>query len=495
MPKRFVHGYRVVMAFCAVALLLAPGCRLAPPDHPLLDIDSTPAPRPFSDRDETPGSPSTVAAEFEGDAQGRRLATRFRVADPGYGGVALAIPATDLTRFAALSFRMRVTEGSPPDLTLQWADAHQARKKAAISAFTREVGRDWTRVLVPLSLFTQHPTPAVSNATELAFILEPGAGAFELDGLALLAVAPPGLPTGPAREPYPARSRAPLPHGLAAWCYGDPAPTIEAVRRHNAHAPPERRIRYLFPLAGSLWFNPDGTAGLHWDPAHTFALADALGAEVQVHPMVDGLSRGAHRLDARAWDDVGRRLADAVNADARLAGLHLDIEPHEDVLYRLFARTKAHTRKPVSAAVGIWSEDTFRYTDFAAFMSYDWATDPADFARLARERVPRFLRDAAAGGGRAFVGVPAIATHLEYEATASRADGPREASGHRMADYVDALLSGVRAADPAAREAALLGISIWAFHPPGGLHGPRDTKWYFPTGIDDATWTRLRGEF
>jgi len=452
-------------------------------------------PHPFSDRDEAPQSASTVSAELEENPLGRRLSTRFSVADPGYGGVALAIPATDLTRFAALSFRMRVTEGSPPELTLQWADAHQARKKATITAFTRGVGRGWTRVLVPLSLFTQHPTPAVSNATELAFILEPGDGAFELDQLVLLAVPPTGLPTSPAREPYPARSRAALPQGLAAWCYGDPAPTIAAVRHHNNHAPPGRRIRYLFPLTGSLWFNSDGTADLQWDPARALALADALGAEVQVHPMVDGLSRGAHRLDARAWDDLGLRLADAVNADARLAGLHLDIEPHEDALYRLFARAKAHTDKPVSAAVGVWSVDTFRYTDFVALMSYDWATDPADFARLARERVPRFLRDAAAGGGRALVGVPAMATHLEYEATASRADGPREASGHRMTDYVDALLAGVRAADPEARAAALLGLSLWAFHPPGGLHGPRDTKWYFPSEIDDATWTRLRADF
>ena len=467
------------------------------PDFVIQDFEEGVLPTIFSDRDEIEGSTTEVRRRRSEEVHSKHLEFVYSIGRKGdsanraYGGFAIFHETLNALDYGVVSFRTRLVEGEFPETHLQWSDADGTRRKISIDPFLDDVSSDWTRVRVPMSVFSRYESTAVSEAVELAFIFRNGKGVLQFDDIVLEVLAPDMDGFSVEKVPYPKRTDVHLPNGVGAWCYGDPEITISAVTEYNVTAPAERKIRYLFPWAGSVSFTDNGKALLVHELENALAIAQAVGPEVHVLPMIDGLSEGASRVSTEQWNSLGQQLADLVEQEPSFGGLQIDIEPHVDELYQLFASIKAHTGKPLSAAVGTWSVDTFRYLDLTVAMAYDWASAPDEFEAVLRKRLPRFLSAAHKGGGKAMIGIPAIATHREYEAVSLSAEGPRKSTGHRMLDFVDASLVVIRSI-PVNDRASLIGPCIWAIHPPGGLHGPRDTKWIFPTIVSDEIWQRIR---
>jgi hypothetical protein len=297
-----------------------------------------------------------------------------------------------------------------------------------------------------------------------------------------------GIKAKTNRPPYPEHTGYRLPHGTAAWCYGDMQPVIRTVQRYNANVPANRRIRYLFPYSGSVSFHGPGDYSLAWHPSNAIVLAQAL-TNVHILPMIDGLSNTADLIDDPTWATIGQHLADLVHTNELFYGLQLDIEPFDTIMYDLFAQVKAHTDKPLTIAAGLWDTDTFKYTDMVVLMAYDWALNVPDYREKTRGMIQRFLQDAETGGGHAMIGLPAIATHHEYESISDTPEGPGRSTGFLMEDYVREAMQITADIDPPPE--VFRGYCLWAFHPDGGLHGPRDTKWYFPSHIKPEVWDIL----
>ena len=290
---------------------------------------------------------------------------------------------------------------------------------------------------------------------------------------------------------FPAKSAVPLPRGLGAWCYQSASLNAKTINDYNKSAPRDQRIAYAFVGSGDIDFAL-GKAKAHYDFTDARTLASLLEGPVMVMPIIDGLSHGASKVSSQEWDRVAKEIGQAVEAEGSLSGVQYDIEPHLPDLHYLYGFTKKHTSKLVSAAVGQWQPETFKYTDITVLMAYDIDADPRVFGSKARSLVRRFMADARRMGGKALIGVPCIATHTEFETKATAQNAPRSTgTANRMQHYVEASLAAVKGslvtADP-----AFLGLSIWALHPQDGLHGSHDPYWYFPTGISEPVWTMLR---
>jgi hypothetical protein len=294
-----------------------------------------------------------------------------------------------------------------------------------------------------------------------------------------------------SKPAYPERTKYPLPNGLAAWAYHDPNYTIKRVKHYNQSAPAERRIRYLFPYGASITLRKDGSYVIGWNLDNAKAMAEALKDDgVMVMPMVDGLTHNLDMVSEETWDAIAKELMTTINDTPLFYGVHVDLEPHHDTLHYFYSRLKAHSPKPVTIACGEWNSDTFRYTDMAVLMAYDWASDLKEFSERSTKMIDRFLTDARAGKGRAMIGIPAIATHHEYEYYTDAPGGPQHPSGHHMIEYVRATLE-ITEKSQVPNDPTLMGYTIWAFHPNDGLHSPGDTRWYYPTTISRDVWKAL----
>lgn len=295
---------------------------------------------------------------------------------------------------------------------------------------------------------------------------------------------PSEAPMPPAREPI---VMAP---GMGAWVYGDGRTHAKTVNAFNADTPLRQRVRYLFPYSGSLSFRA-GKISIVWDTDRAKVMADTLAGDAQVHLMLDGLSLGAAAVKDAEWDRAAREIAKVIGDEFKFAGVQFDIEPHLPIMDAFFARVQGYLNKPVGAAVGVWSTNTFKSVDYLALMSYDLAESPGAYRNAARDLVKSFMRDARRAQRGALIGAPAIATHHEYESKSDTSQGPGVTNNLKMEAFVSGLRSAVSDSlddnDP-----SFLGLSIWALHPEGGLHGPSDKEWYFPSVISPEVWELLR---
>lgn len=266
-----------------------------------------------------------------------------------------------------------------------------------------------------------------------------------------------------------------------------------SIAGFNAKASGGRKIRYAFAWGGEVSFR-GGRPALKLNLEHPLRLSELLkGQGVQVFAVVDGVSFGSEFVKDRDWDRAGLELARAVDGEPGLAGLHLDLEPHSGDLHAFYAAFKRHSPKPLSAAMGEWGEDTFRYLDLPVLMGYDLAKTPEEFRKAAVRLYGRFMTDVRAAHATALIGIPAIATHMEYEGISDTADGPVTPTGYRMADFIERALEAVHETAPR-EDPACLGVSIWAFSTPGGLHNAGDTQWFHPTDIPDSLLMRLAAD-
>ncbi len=273
-----------------------------------------------------------------------------------------------------------------------------------------------------------------------------------------------------------------FPKGHAAWCYEDMAQNAARIAAYNALAQKDQKIQYAFAWGGSLDFE-NGKVKLHLDLNDPLRLATHLqGQTTRVFAIVDGISDGSESLSARDWKALGERLAKTIHAEERLAGLHLDVEPHQEHLHVFFDAFRRASQKPLSVAVAHWQADIFDHADQVVLMGYDLATTPQAFEDAASDQYKRFLRDARGANAKVLIGIPLIATHLEHEGQSDTQAGPVRATGFTMADFVQAARRAVtQALEPS--DSAFLGLSIWALSVPGGLHNRHDTVWFHPTHI------------
>lgn len=458
----------------------------------LLDFGRTPG-EYFSDKEEWPASTNRASgALVDGDGAGKALRLAYDVREIPelgyqYAGVSFPLDGASLRGYEAIAFDVRLLGGKPPRIRAELSAGHP-KARQGVGLDMSDLGPAWTRFRIPVRRFTKFAAEGAVQPDSLALVVVGHKGEVEIRPLAAER-ADEGFQ--PLR--WPVRDRASLPKGNGAWCYEDMGRAARSIAAFNARASANHKIRYAFAWGGELSVR-GGRPVLNLDLKHPLKLSELLkGSEVRVFAIVDGVSFGSEFVKDRDWDRTGLELARAVDAEAGLAGLHLDIEPHSDDLHALYAAFKRHSPKPLSAAMGEWGEDTFRCLDLPVLMGYDLAKTPAEFRKAASGLYGRFMTDVRAAHATALIGIPAIATHMEYEGVSDTEDGPIRPTGHRMADFVGRALEAMREAAPG-EDPACLGASIWALSTPGGLHNAGDTQWFHPTDIPDSLLMRLAGD-
>lgn len=435
----------------------------------------------FSDAEEVINSNSEVSAAFV--EEGVRLSYRIEA----YGGVVLRAGPLDLGKLAQLHLDFRQVEGAPVSALLQFTGASGARSSFPIDAVP--AGEGGVRV-IDFGHFTAFNTTLLGECVQVALVLTEGEGVVEIVLMELVSggdVDMSGLP--PVRE----KSAYPLPKGLGAWCYGQPEFIVREVKDYNERAADEARIRYLFPLWGTLDIALDGEPRLQWHDGRYRPLRQALDkaglGEVKILPMIDGLTARVSRVPDSGWDAIAREIG-ALLEDEDVYGIHFDLEPHDAHVYLLFSQLRAYTDKPITAAVAHSTPELFAYTDMAVLMAYDYAFTPANYRRAVTEKIAYFLRHAREGEGLAMIGVPAIATHHEMESSSRSHDGVRTETGFAMRDFVAEAFEATRQLlerEPVLEE-VFTGYCVWAIHEPDALHGPSDVLYYFPGHVSPEVW-------
>lgn len=445
-----------------------------------------PTPVTFSDADEVGGSDSVVKSEWT--PTGLRLTYKIKA----YGGVVLRVGELDGSRLVTLRSHITQIEGKPLAALLQFSSANGSRCTFPLEV--SPVGGDQPERAVPFGHFTAFNSGVLAETRKISLELPAGSGVLEIESLALVSG------TGPvasALPPVPPKSNVALPLGLGAWCYGETPFIVGEVARFNKTAPDDRKIRYLFLNTGTMEVSPEGKPTLHFQPELADDLRKALDAageqEALIYPMVDGLTDNLDRMSEADAKEIARTIGTAVEKSPACAGMHFDLEPDDQFSYVIFAAMREFTRKPITAAVAFGDLNLFRYTDLAVLMAYDVAHTPETYATAASKRISNFLAMAEEAHGRAMIGVPAIATHHENSGVSDLFDGPKTATGFQMADFVKGALAPTEAALAAGPHPSFVGYGIWAIHEPGAIHGPSDTRFYFPGHVSPEVWTMLRG--
>lgn len=494
---------RIIFSIGSLVLTLGVGaCQQAPSPTPTplepMHVFSGSTPEPFfatfSDADEVVGSASRVEAHMSEYDQHGALLLNYQI--ERYGGVAFPVPSFNAYPYTAIRFRAALLDGTMPEISVQFENAHGQRKHVGVTSYFADLDDAWKTFDIPIGQFMFFNPVGLDDVVKVSLVMHPGTGVLGLKQISLIRDEAPEAHTW-EKPPYVTPSPLPLPRGHGVWCYGSAPWIVEQVQQYNASAPAAAQIRYLFPLLGTVTFH-QGSYALRWDPDrghHMYRLLQEAGLDdVLILPMIDGLTHGAHQMTPDAWQELAREMAGLYDSDPAFYGIHLDIEPHDNVLHTLFSALRAYSEKPISAAVGHGDTELFQYTDFAVLMAYDLAADPAGYRLSAEALIAKFLADARAVNRRAMIGVPAIATHREYESIASAPEGPREETGHSMSEFVREAIEAVRAhSDPG--DSACMGLSIWAFHEPDGLHGPQDVLWYYPTVISEDSWQLIKDPF
>ena len=125
--------------------------------------------------------------------------------------------------------------------------------------------------------------------------------------------------------------------------------------------------------------------------------------------------------------------------------------------------------------------------DLPVLMGYDSGTSPEAYGKTVTLLFQDFAAAAAANQTNFMIGLPFIATHLEYEYKISRQSGTREETGFSMAAY---LSEGLKVIEEIKSADGFVGVCIWA-----GLGGPIGGKteayrWY-PYEISEQNWEML----
>jgi hypothetical protein len=289
----------------------------------------------------------------------------------------------------------------------------------------------------------------------------------------------------------PPRVRNQWKKGHSVWCYHGRDYNISQIQSYNKTAPEGKKIIYVFPWAASYEFHADGKSQFWWEPEDALAYAKALGKDVEVMPIIDAASRGFELLTSEEIDDLAKKAGEAVNKHPQFTGLQLDIEPHNSSIHELFVRLRKYTDKPLTIAVSRWSPETFQAVDGVAYMMYDITDDAKQYKKAVNKNLYKWLEDARSVNGHFWIGVPALATHAEYEYKIHKETGERTETGYKMEDYMDAAFD-VMGKHLAKDEPGYVGLGVWGLLGGGEMSSARDTHNFYPTVITDKIWSYFR---
>jgi hypothetical protein len=221
---------------------------------------------------------------------------------------------------------------------------------------------------------------------------------------------------------------------------------------------------------------------------------------------------------------LASNIASIINDDQNQVadGWHLDVEPglgvwpytdHYDNLTALLIKLGTLTPKPISVAIGISPggqtesiyNNLFQHSQFVVLMMYDYANDlsnedcPIGSYGTAYDYFTKSLGNAQSFVrfvdmfGYGMIGVPAIATHHEFEWREDSTGHINASTSESMLDYLSMSLNTIAIAG-AEFSHGYVGLSLWTFidEPVGGFGGDCPYE-YYPYEITQQEWIMLRG--
>ena len=300
--------------------------------------------------------------------------------------------------------------------------------------------------------------------------------------------------TGMGLETHKKTVKSHVTKGIGAWIYGQSMRFVNEINAYNKSIKnPDMKIRYLFCYAGSV---ESGTL-VGYDstivPYYKQKLPDC-----RVYPNIDGYP-SINGLSKEQIQSLARQIADKINSDDAIAGLHLDIEPYEPTQLELMEEFKKYSSKPVNLSVSreaLLDPKLFQLTNFVVLMNYDFSPDPAKYTSIAQDAIENILEAANQYTGKVMIGLPFIATHHEYQYMVKKTNiRDRKESGFTMADYLAGGLKDCKRATRKLGQRNFVGISIWAFLPeeePVGSYPKSGLNWYYPVSIGLSEWQQLK---
>ena len=140
-------------------------------------------------------------------------------------------------------------------------------------------------------------------------------------------------------------------------------------------------------------------------------------------------------------------------------------------------------------------EKLFHLTNFVVLMNYDYSQEPDQYTEISNKAIEKLLSVAETYNGKVMIGVPAIATHREFQYKVSKTDlKDRADSGYTMADYLSGALKGCQEMVNKMGSKCYVGCSIWALHSesePVGFAPVRSKYVYYPSTIGLKEWELL----
>lgn len=475
----------------ALSLLLSMAFASAAEDRPV----SLNGASVYSDRDEKVGSTTEIRTSlFEGVLEARWKAGPQT--HGCYGGFSLILPP--VAGMNSVLFEVRKSKGAPNPEGLSLSTGGRRRFRLS-GELLGPLGETWKAVEISIEDF-KVPASEIENLRSIGFTVvklkgsdlgDGQEGTFEIRGLRLSAKAIPPKRPSPSLAGLPPRLTA-GPHGHGAWIYRPSSNHVAAVLAYNQKAPVP--VRHLFVYAGSLNFGAQsGTVESVKESSLKFFRA-SLGPSVQIHANFDagdGARLGSYPEKEQVR--LAETLAALVNDSPDAQGLHLDIEPYVAEALPFYVALKKASKKPLSAAVAQWDENLMKVLDFVVLMGYDLAPKPIDFGARLAPVVASFARDARATQTPFMVGLPFIATTVEYEFRKNRKTGAVENSGFTAASFRSEAYAALKALPDLGKDAFYQGVAVWGFieETKAGV-GPLRNEWgTYPTQISPEAWRHL----
>lgn len=287
-----------------------------------------------------------------------------------------------------------------------------------------------------------------------------------------------------------------LARGISGWVYAKKQTFADQLLAYDTSLAGKgdadgRRANYLFPYAGSVGVT--GSAyGQHttsYDPSASAFYATRLpGAKML--PNVDSADgAGLAQWSAADQEKLAADVAQSVLADGNAIGIHIDIEPFNDLHLPFYKKLRALLNakgKLLTMFTGRTSGTIYQTADVVVLSGYDLGINPVstvNYATTLARMVTQASQAAAQAGSHLMVGIPASASYEEY---ANETGNCTNDTGYTQEQWIDAALKAVC---PHHFDPSYLGVALWQL---------TDTPLQLssgclrhPDGISASTWQKL----
>ena len=210
--------------------------------------------------------------------------------------------------------------------------------------------------------------------------------------------------------------------GHAIWIYDKCPRLVQSIKEFNARS--QIPIQFLFVYSGTIGneFNLQFNL-IYYYSTHL--------PQLKIVPLIDGDTETIERLNLNSQENLAWRLAMQINQFELISGLHLNIEPFNNVSLDFCKRLKKEMRKHVSICVYEWHEGLHEAADILILMGYDYAVTPGKYRDRANLEFHEFVRLAQKNNSDFMIGLPFVATHHEFETKIHRKSGKQIKSGFK----------------------------------------------------------------